>query len=630
MITPLKYRVAGLLSSVMAAGLLLAGPVLAQEAPEPSGGSPQAVAVAFNDPDRPLTNREAAVMLAGALGVTDAVWQGLFSDVGRAADDAETIEALALAGVVKGNLDGTFRPDEVISRGTFALWLAAGFLADGLPPEPVEFTDVPEEAAYADAVQHLYAAGITLGCSDDPMMFCGEDDLTVWQGETLLERGVARPYFLSGCEDPGPWLLLCDVHEYIETSYVLEVTTEELAAPVAEALGQVVEEAGEDGPTRSRFDCSIPDPLFEPACEWARLAPETPITQVAESVVRELVRGLDRNSAYHDPEEWEAIEESGRYVGIGVRVVTVDDQWQAGCAPLSATCRIFILTVFEGGPAHAAGIQRGDFIVAVDGERLDGITLADAAGIIRGEVDTSVDITIERYGAEHRLTLIRQEIIVPYTGAAFHDTESIAYIEFTSFSSYPGGAVEEFRERLEAAAGYELLILDLRNNGGGSVAVLQGIAGLLVGEIPVMTFHTVEESYDVDGEGEPLVGADAPRIVVLVNGYSASASEVLAGLLHETGRAVVMGETTYKKNTGQSLYDLHNEGVFRLTTIRWTTPGGIDIGESGVPLDIEVEFPNTDLRSLMEWVKATLANPPEQTPEETTPEETTPEETPEE
>ena len=611
MTTPLKHRVAGLLFSVMAAGLLLTGPVLAQEAPEPSEGAPRAVTISFDDPDRPLTHREAAGMLADALDLTDAVWQGLFSDVGQDSDEAEAIEALALAGVVKGNLDGTFRPGEAISRGAFARWLAAGFLADGLLSEPAEFTDIPEGATYAEAVQQLYAAGITMGCSDDPLMFCGEDDLTAWQGETLLERTLARPYFLSGCEDPGPWLLLCDVHEYIETSYVLEVTTEELAAPVAEALGQVVEEVGEDGPTRSRFECAIPDPLFEPACEWARLAPDTPITQVAESVVRELVKGLDRNSAYHDPEEWKAIEESGRYTGIGVRVVTVDEQWQSGCSPLSATCRILILTVFEGGPAHKAGIQRGDFIVAVDGEPLDGMTLGEAARIIRGEVDTSVDITIERHDAEHRLTLIRQEIIVPYTGAAFHDTESIAYVEFTSFSSHPGGAVEEFRERLEAAAGYELLILDLRNNGGGSVAVLQGIAGSLVGEIPMITYHTVEESYDVDGEGEPVVGADAPRIAVLVNGYSASASEVLAGLLHETGRATVIGETTYKKNTGQSLFTLFNDGVFRLTTIRWTTPGGIDIGEDGVPLDIETEFPNTDVRSLMEWVKEILDNPPD-------------------
>ena len=113
------------------------------------------------------------------------------------------------------------------------------------------------------------------------------------------------------------------------------------------------------------------------------------------------------------------------------------------------------------------------------------------------------------------------------------------------------------------------------------------------------------------------MASDTPRIVVLVNGASASAAEVLAGLLKETRGAVVMGATTYKKNTGQNLLDLHNRGVLRLTTIKWTTPGGIDIGETGVPLDIETEFPNLPLQDLMEWVKALLDSPPEEAPEET-------------
>ena len=131
-----------------------------------------------------------------------------------------------------------------------------------------------------------------------------------------------------------------------------------------------------------------------------------------------------------------------------------------------------------------------------------------------------------------------------------------------------------------------------------------------------MTFHTRQESYDIDGMGEPVLGADSPRVAILVNGFSASASEVLAALLQETGRAVVIGETTYQKNTGQSLIDLHNEGVFRVTTIRWTTPGGVDVGENGVPLDIETEFPRGTLQDLMVWVKELLDNPPEETPEE--------------
>ena len=572
-----------------------------------------------------LTRSQAAVVMAEALDLADQPWQGLFSDVPEESDHAGAIEALALAGVVAyrhveigavGELDGTFHPDEVISRGEFAVWLEQAFYADGFDPDPAPFTDVAEGVFYEDAVQKLYAAGVVLGCSSDPLMFCGEDDLTLWQAEALLSRALRLPYLISDCEDPGAWLLLCDVYGYIDTSYVLDFTLEGLAAPVAEALAVVQEEVEEGAAPRPQFECSIPDPIFETVCDWARISPQVPIGNLAETVVREVVKGLDPNSAYHDAEEWKSIEESGRYTGIGVRVVTVDDQWQANCSPLSATCRIYILTVFEGGPAHAAGLLRGDWIVGVDDESLDGLTLREAAGLIRGEVDTPVDITIERHGLEHTLTLVRKEIVTPYTSVEVHNTESISYLALSSFSSFPGGAVEEFRRDLAKVADSELLVLDLRNNGGGSVAVLQRIAGALLGEVPVMTFHTREESYDIDGIGQPLVGAETPRIAILVNGFSASASEVLAGVLQETGRATVIGETTYKKNTGQSLFDLFNEGVFRLTTIRWTTPGGIDIGEDGVPLDIETEFPRGTLQELMERVKEILDNPPEPTPEE--------------
>ena len=619
-----------LLTTALIMGLLGSAPVLAQETPPVEDDSPQPVVISVDESGGVVTNREAAVMLAGAMGLDDAIWQGLFSDVGETSQDAATIEAVTLAGVVKGHLDGTFRPDDVITRGEFAVLLDRALFDDRFPADPAPFTDIPEDAAYADAVNGLYADGVVWGCSVEPLLFCGEDPLVLQDAEELIERALAVPYAVADCQDPDEWLLLCEVYEYIDTRYLLGVTIEELAAPVNEASATAVAEAeaqameeGEEPAARPRFDCSIPDPVFEPLCVWASGAVETPLRSVAETAVRHMVTALDPNSRYHDPEEWMELEERGRYVGIGVRVITVDDQWQPFCTPLSETCRILILDVFEGGPAYNAGLMPWDFIVAVDGNRLHDLTLGEAAGLIRGELDTSVDITFERDGDEFTFTLIRKQIEVPYTSAELHNAESIAYIKLSSFSATPGGAPEEFAGRLAEIGDSELLVLDLRNNPGGRVDVLQEIAGSLVGEIPVMTFITLEETYDIDGIGEPLLAADTPRIAVLVNGQSASAAEVLAGLLKETRDAVVIGETTFKKNTGQRLFNLHNQGVFRLTTIRWTTPGGIDIGETGVPLDIEVEFPTLSTRDLMVWVKELLDNPPEDAPEET------PEETPE-
>ena len=155
-LSPLAKR---LLITVLAMGLFISAPVLAQEGPAGAGDSPQPIAISV------LTNRDAAVLIAGALGLPDAVWQGLFSDVGEGSESAKTIEALALEGVVKGNLDGTFRPDEVISRGEFAIWLDRAFFANGFPSDPAPFTDIPEGAAYADAAHSLYAEGVTRGCS---------------------------------------------------------------------------------------------------------------------------------------------------------------------------------------------------------------------------------------------------------------------------------------------------------------------------------------------------------------------------------------------------------------------------------------------------------------------------------
>nr|MDE0500624.1 S41 family peptidase [bacterium] len=615
MVTSISTQAKRLVVAVLAVGLIGSAPVLAQETPA-AGDSPQPALISADDSGEVLTHRDGAVLLAGAMGLPDAIWQGLFSDVAETSPDAATIEALALAGVVKGNIDGTFRPDEPLTRGRFAVWLDRAFFPDRYPTDLDPFTDIPEGAAYEDAANGLFSQGITRGCAMEPLRFCGEDVITRGEVETLIGRALDLPYTISDCEDPDEWLLLCEVYEYIDTQYLLGTTDEELAAPVTEAAIRVLDEAEGSDARRPRFDCAIPDMAFEALCAWAWNAVDTPLRSLAETAVRQMVTALDRNSAYHDPEEWRELEERGRYVGIGVRVITVDDQWKPFCTPLSDTCRIFILEVFEGGPAAKAGLMPWDFIVAVDGNRLHDLTLREAADLIRGEVDTPVDITFERDGDEYTFTLVREEIVVPYTSAESHNTESIAYIRLTSFDASPGGAPEEFAGRLAEAAGAELLVLDLRGNPGGRVSILQEIAGSFVGEVPVMTFHTLEETYDIDGIGQPLLDADT-RIAVLVNGGSASAAEVLAGLLKETRGAVVIGETTFKKNTGQRLFDLHNNGVFRLTTLKWTTPGGIDIGETGVPLDIETAFPDLPLQDLMEWVKELLDNPPEETPEET-------------
>ncbi|MDE0121251.1 MAG: S-layer homology domain-containing protein [bacterium] len=383
MVTSISTQAKRLVVAVLAVGLIGSAPVLAQETPA-AGDSPQPALISADDSGEVLTHRDGAVLLAGAMGLPDAIWQGLFSDVAETSPDAATIEALALAGVVKGNIDGTFRPDEPLTRGRFAVWLDRAFFPDRYPTDLDPFTDIPEGAAYEDAANGLFSQGITRGCAMEPLRFCGEDVITRGEVETLIGRALDLPYTISDCEDPDEWLLLCEVYEYIDTQYLLGTTDEELAAPVTEAAIRVLDEAEGSDARRPRFDCAIPDMAFEALCAWAWNAVDTPLRSLAETAVRQMVTALDRNSAYHDPEEWRELEERGRYVGIGVRVITVDDQWKPFCTPLSDTCRIFILEVFEGGPAAKAGLMPWDFIVAVDGNRLHDLTLREAADLIRG------------------------------------------------------------------------------------------------------------------------------------------------------------------------------------------------------------------------------------------------------
>ncbi len=593
---------------ILAMGLWASAPVIAQDSSAVAEDStPGAIA---EDSGQVLTNRDAAVLVADALELSDQLWQGLFLDVGEGNEDAGAIEALALAGVITANRDGTFQPDDLITRGDFAVMVDRGFFSAAVTPGPVAFTDIPEGARYVDAAQHLYVLGVTKGCSADPLQFCGEELVTRWEAETLLGRAVEIPYVISDCEDPRLWRLLCDVYELIDTRYLPEITLEELAAPIDQAALIAAEGVDDLTPKRSRFVCSIPDPVFESACSWAVITDGT-LAEAAEAAVREMLNALDRNSAYHGPEAWEDIlrGQEGRYVGIGVRVAAVEEQGATGCMPFSETCRLTILTVFEGGPAMFAGFQKGDVILEVDGISINGMTIAQVANLIRGEIDTSVTITIGRDDRQMAVPLIRKEIITPFVRSYVHETESIYYLQLNSFA-WPKAGIE-FRQHLTTTVG-ALLIIDLRGNPGGSLLTLLNIVGALLGDVPGLVFHNADTSDVFDGFGLPLIGAETSQIAVLVDEHSASASEALAGVLQETGRAVIVGQATFGKNTGQTLLPLHNDGVLRLTTNKWTTPGGLDIGEGGLIPDIEIDIPDLDPQPLMKWVKDLL----EQTPED--------------
>jgi carboxyl-terminal processing protease len=243
-----------------------------------------------------------------------------------------------------------------------------------------------------------------------------------------------------------------------------------------------------------------------------------------------------------------------------------------------------------GSPAEKAGLQAGDLVLAVDGASVDGLTLDEAIKKVRGQRGTPVVLTIQRGDAEpFDLEIVRDVIVQSQVEFRELAGGSVGYLRVAAFSD---NSAAEVKQRLAALAekGTKKVILDLRDNPGGYVVAARAIASQFIAEGPIFW----EE--DAQGNQEP-TGAEAGGVmtdpsfdvVVLVNKGSASASEILAGALQDTGRATLVGETTYGKGTVQAWTDLSlKAGGFRLTIAKWLTPDKRWIHEKGLDPDVVV------------------------------------------
>jgi carboxyl-terminal processing protease len=277
------------------------------------------------------------------------------------------------------------------------------------------------------------------------------------------------------------------------------------------------------------------------------------------------------------PEEREARNDSlaGSYVGIGVRMDLSEDGLPE------------IVSVFEDSPAAGAGLQTGELIVAVDGTATEGKTLDEVAGLVRGEAGTTVDVTIRAEdGTERTLTITRADVPVDPVSWTLVPGTRTGLIRLDQFSS---GAMNEVVEALEAAreAGAERLVLDLRGNPGGYVNEAVGIASQFLTEGIVYIDRDAqgnEEPHEVSPGG---VATDLP-LVVMVDGNTASSSEIVSGALQDADRATVIGETTYGTGTVLGEFALRDGSALRVGTVEWLTPSGRRIWHEGIAPDVEV------------------------------------------
>ncbi len=346
---------------------------------------------------------------------------------------------------------------------------------------------------------------------------------------------------------------------------------ESLPGPVRDAFVQ------EDRAIRAEIIDSIEDNFYKPVDE----------KKLDDASLRGIVESLeDPYSHYLTPKEAKALNESvsGHFEGVGMNV----EQNKRG---------LKVLRVFDGAPAERVGIQRGDFILGVDGRSIAGVNSQVATSRIKGPAGTSVTLSVFTPGQERDRTVKvkRERIEIPVARGRMVEREGhkVGVVELLSFSSGAHGLVRQQIDTL-LKQGAEAIVFDLRGNGGGllSEAVLVSSIFIEDGEIvSVRGRHRPERTQDAEGDA---IDEKIP-VVTLVDGGSASASEIVTGALRDRKRAKVVGTRTFGKGLVQEIQNLSNGGVLDITVANYYLPGGETISTKGIKPEIRaVDDPDTD------------------------------------
>ncbi|MCF6232608.1 MAG: S41 family peptidase [Rhodobacteraceae bacterium] len=303
-----------------------------------------------------------------------------------------------------------------------------------------------------------------------------------------------------------------------------------------------------------------------------------------EAAINGMLTSLDPHSSYLSPEDAASmrVQTRGEFGGLGIEV-TQEEGF------------IKVVSPIDGTPADEAGIEAGDFITHVDGESVLGLTLDKAVKLMRGLVGTEIIITVVREGEPEPfdVSIIRDTIKLTAVRARTEGTTVV--LRLTTFNDQTTPNLESgIKEQIEAAGGIENVsgfVLDLRNNPGGLLtqAIRVSDAFLESGEIVSTRGRNPEDGERFNATPGDLAGG--LPMVVLINGGSASASEIVAGALQDHRRAIVVGTKSFGKGSVQTVMPLRGDGAMRLTTARYYTPSGRSIQALGVSPDIIVDQP---------------------------------------
>ena len=303
--------------------------------------------------------------------------------------------------------------------------------------------------------------------------------------------------------------------------------------------------------------------------------------ELIEAAINGMLTSLDPHSSFLPDDSFKKmqVQTTGRFGGLGIEV-TMDSGFVKVVSPIDDT------------PAAQAGLQPEDYIIAVNGETVLGLSLNEAVEQLRGPIGSEVTITVQRGQDEpFDVDIIRDEIKIRSVRSTLF--EDVGYIRITTFSEQttPGllDAVDELRSQADED-GLAGLVLDLRNNPGGLLAEAIKVSDAFLEEGEIVSTRgrsgeDISHAYARPGD----IAAGLP-VVVLINSGSASASEIVAGALKDHKRAILMGNRSFGKGSVQSVIPMPGFGAMRLTTARYYTPSGVSIQAKGITPDIEVEL----------------------------------------
>ncbi|MEY4679024.1 MAG: S41 family peptidase [Alphaproteobacteria bacterium] len=301
--------------------------------------------------------------------------------------------------------------------------------------------------------------------------------------------------------------------------------------------------------------------------------------KLIEDAINGMLTSLDPHSSYMPPKSFRdmQVQTRGEFGGLGIEV-TMENGFVKVVSPIDET------------PAARAGLRPGDFVTHIDNEAVLGLTLQEAVEKMRGPVNSNIKLMIRRGGGDpFEVTLTRAVIRVQSVRSRVEG--ELGYVRITSFTEQTESGLKNAIDRIRQQAGNKLkgLVLDMRNNPGGLLdqAIAVSDAFLDKGEIVSTRGRRNDEAQRFNAKpGDLLNGLP---IVVLINGGSASASEIVAGALQDHRRAILLGTRSFGKGSVQTIIPMGNQGAIRLTTARYYTPSGRSIQAQGIDPDIVVE-----------------------------------------